>query len=493
MEDIWQLGAASEDSSQAKDGTELAGTLGLIKDLEPLDAQSDKTIRKSVPDALFGTLFDLVEGEELSTFAILDAAKIPDLPEILIGSGLEHQCLFIGDALEELGHVAPWIVQLEDDNNFTRSLFTDTDPASPWTHWTKDAGIYLRSSASLEDLCAHFRKFTKVRMDGIPDNDRAAWQYFRFYDPEQATLYFNAVRAWPDRMAQFYRLTDGTLVDRIIAVSSIAATAHIFAPDPDALPKERPTAFTFQARDAHVFASARRPRFRQELAEWLLRMDEPRFKPFSEEQLYALVDHGLREGDAFKFTFKEEYVYLLYMMSFLGGWFHKSGRVPEIFRIMVEDGRAREPNLKTEFPRVFSALYGNARETFAGWAILFGRLEAHLKKHGGWQNFTPDAARKLIASGSRHLGDEDRERLTTFLSRVELDCDQRQVQTASGRGISLLLSFMMGHSFFSDPLYPWAIEMTAAHDTLEAALPEIGDYSMKRGRKMLLDMQKGAA
>jgi len=493
MEDIWQLGAASETSGQHADSVELVGKVGLIADLVPLDGQLDETERNSVPDTLAETLFGPVEKTESATFAILDAAKIPDLPEILMGSGLEHQCLFIGDALEELGHVAPWIIQLEDDNNFTRSLFTLTEPPSPWTHWSKDAGIYLRSAATLETLGAHFRKFTKVRMDGVPDNDRAAWQYFRFYDPEQATLYFNAIRAWPDRMAQFYRLSDGTMVDRIIAVSSVAATAHIFAPDPDALPGARPPAFVFQSRDAEVFASARRPRFRQELAEWLLRMDEPRFKPFSEDQLFALVDHGLREGDTLKFTFKEEYVYLLYMMSFLGGWFHKSGRMPELSRIMMEDGNGRAPNLKKHFPRTFTALYGNARETFAGWAVLFGRVEAHLKKHGGWQDFTPDAARQLIAAGSRQLGEEDAALLTTFLGRVELDCDQRDVRSSSGRGISLLLSYLMGHGFFSDPLFPWATEIAARHETLDAALPEIGNYAMKRGRKMLLDFQKGAA
>jgi hypothetical protein len=294
-------------------------------------------------------------------------------------------------------------------------------------------------------------------------------------------------------MAQFYRLPKGTLVDRIIAVSSIAATAHVFAPDPDAMPTERPSAFVFQDRDANVFASARRPRFRQELAEWLLRMDEPRFKPFSEDQLYALVDHGLREGDALKFTFKEEYVYLLYMMSYFGGWFHKSGRMPEISRILVEDANGRQPNLKKQFPKTFTALYGNPRQTYAGWAVLFGRIETHVQKHGGWQDFTAEAAHKLIASGSGHLSEEDRTHLLTFLSRVELDCDQRQVLTPSGRGIALLVSYMMGHGFFSDPLFPWAIEIAAAHDTLEAALPEIGDYAMKRGRKMLNEIQKGAA
>lgn len=493
MEDIWQLNAASEASADHATVTDQLGTVALIEDLAPLDAQTDTTERKSVPPPLFDTLFGPMGDATPDTFAILDAAKIADLPEILQGSELEHQCLFTGAAFEELGHVAPWIIRLEDDNNFTRSLFTHTEPPSPWTHWAKDAGIYLRSAAPLKALASHFRKFTKVRMEGVPDGDRGAWQYFRFYEPEQSALYFNAIRAWPDRMAQFYRLSDGTMVEQFVTISSVAATAHIFTPDRARLPEERPPAYVFQPRDAAVFASARRPRFRQELAEWLLRMDEPRFKPFSDDQLYALVDHGLREGDAYEFTFKEEYVYLIYMMTYFGGWFHKSGRMPELSRIMVEDGNGREPNLKKEFPKTFAALYGNARQTYAGWAILFGRMEAHLEKHGGWHQFTPDAARQLITSGSGHLADDDRERLDTFLSRVEMDCDQRDIRTPVGRGITLLLSYMMGHGFFSDPLFPWAIEIAAKHETLEAALPEIGDYAMKRGRKMLADFQKGAA
>lgn len=486
---MWQLVTAVDTSADQPTST----TVELIADLAPLDAQLDIIERKCVPDTLHASLFGPLGDKTPACFAILDAAKIHDLPELLIGSGLEHKCLFTGDALDELGHVAPWIVRLEDGNNFTRALFTQTDPPTPWTHWAKDAGIYLRSTASLEDLWAHFRKFTKVRVEGLPDDHRGAWQYFRFYDPEQAAIYFDAIRAWPDRMAQFYRLTDGTLVDRIIAICSIEGTAHVFAPDIDAMVLQRPQPFIFQPRDALVFKSARRPRFRKELADWLLRMDPARFKPFSEDQLYALVDHGLREGDDYGFTFKEEYVYLLYMMSYFGGWFHKSGRMPEITRILTEDGTAREPNLRAEFPQTFTALYGNARQTYAGWAVLFGRMDAHLQKHGGWQDFTPDAARRLIAAGTGHLNDEDRARLATFLARVELDCDQRGILGAPGRGISLLLSYMMGHSFFADPLFPWASDIAVTHSTLEPALPEIADYAMKRGRKMLAEFQQGAA
>lgn len=493
MEDIWQLTAASEASTHTNADAPQAGTLDLIEDLVPLDAQSDTSERKSVPDALHASLFGPIGAATPGSFAILDAAKIPDFPEILTGSGLEHQCLFIGDALEELGHVAPWIVQLEDDNSFTRNLFTETDPPSPWTHWSKDAGIYLRSTASLADLCQHFRKFTKVRMDGIPAGDRAAWQFFRFYDPEQAALYFDAIRGWPDRMAQFYCLSDGQLVDSIMAVSSVDAKAHIFAPDPATMPSERPPAYIFQARDAEVFKAVRRPHFRKELAEWLLRMDEPRFRPFSEEQLYALVDHGLREGDALKFTFKEEYVYLLYMMSYCGGWFHKSGRMPKVSRILVEDGRARRVNLEAEFSHSYDRLYGNRADLFLAWAAPMAKLEAHRAKQGDWNGFSPKAAYATIAACATHLEDEDRARLTEFLRRVELDCDNRQIVAPHARGIVLLFSFTIGHAFFGDPLFPWASEMAAEHDTLEAALPDIADYALKRARKMLAAFNKGAA
>lgn len=493
MEDIWQLHAASDASTQHDTPLDKSGKTEIIVDLAPLDAQTDTTEPDTTPTALTPALFGPIGDATPATFAIFDAAKFPNLPELLPNSGLEHQCLFTGDAFEELSHVAPWIVRLEDDHAFTRALFTRTDPPTPWTHWDKDAGIYLRSEASLDELCAHFRKFTKVRMDGIPDKDRAAWQYFRFYDPEQAALYFEAIRQWPDRMAQFYRLANAKLVERTIAISSIAATAHIFTPDAKSLPDNRPPSYRFEARDAAVFASARRPKFRQELAEWLLRMDEPRFKPFSEDHLYALVDHGLREGDALEFTFKEEYVYLLYMMSYFGGWFHKSGRMPRITTILIEDGKARRANLERAFPDTYAQLYGEGRDTFRAWGVLFGRLEAHLAKHSGWHNFTPDAARKLITSGTGHLSREDGERMTGFLRRVELDCDNRQVTTPAMRGMVLLFSYTMGHAFFEDPLYPWAIELAAEHETLEPALPAIADYAMKRGRKMLADFIKGAA
>jgi len=107
-----------------------------IKGVEPLDNQFGVYPPKTVPDALYEPLFgqpDPTPAEvaqyggadkvpPLNTYAILDAAKVVNFVEMLEASGLEHRCLFKGDAAEEMRDVAPYVVRLEEDNTFTRNL-----------------------------------------------------------------------------------------------------------------------------------------------------------------------------------------------------------------------------------------------------------------------------------------------------------------------------------------------------------------------------------
>ena len=159
-----------------------------IEGVEPLDDQFGVEHSKTVPDALNDLLFGQsvpTEGEisdygtleavpPMKTFAILDAAKVTNLGEMLETSGLDHRCLFTGDAYDRLKEVAPWIVQLKDGNTFTRNLFTRSDV--PWHMWDKEPGIYIRSRGSLKDMWNHFRKFTRIR------DEQGKWFYFRFWE-----------------------------------------------------------------------------------------------------------------------------------------------------------------------------------------------------------------------------------------------------------------------------------------------------------------------
>ncbi len=133
----------------------------VFEGIGPLGPQLGVFPKKAVPDAILDALFVQAEATEtgeaggngaaipaMQTYAILDAAKIPNLPELLERSGLEHRCLFKGAAYDEMRDAAPWIVLLEENNSFTRNLFNRSD--APWHLWDHEPGIYVRSRESLD-------------------------------------------------------------------------------------------------------------------------------------------------------------------------------------------------------------------------------------------------------------------------------------------------------------------------------------------------------
>lgn len=164
-----------------------APVVEIIEPIEPLSLQLGTTEPDTTPAPLRNALFGQPEptpaeiaagaGKDLpplETFAILDAARLPGLPETLATSGLEHACLFQGKAEEELSEVAPWIVTLKEQHSFTRSLFSRSDAPQHW--WDKDPAIFLRTRAGLDAVRRHLRKFTKLR-----DED-GKWFYVRFWE-----------------------------------------------------------------------------------------------------------------------------------------------------------------------------------------------------------------------------------------------------------------------------------------------------------------------
>ena len=154
-----------------------------LEGIEPLDGQFGVYPRKTVPDKLYEPLFGQPEPTEeeiehyggkenvppMKLYAILDAAKVkvPGLRTMLRTSGLDFACLFTGQQYETLKDSAPYIVELEEDNPFTRTLFTH-DPKMPDellnAHlWHKELGIYIRSRANLRELGQHFMQFVRVQ------------------------------------------------------------------------------------------------------------------------------------------------------------------------------------------------------------------------------------------------------------------------------------------------------------------------------------------
>lgn len=196
------LGPVSVEGASAKSETYLH--IEEIEGVEPLDAQFGAWPLKAVPDALMIPLFGQVAPTEadmarygemasvppMKTYAILDAAKVFGLADLLEVSGLACRCLFKGDSASQYRDVAPYLVELKEGNSFTTTLFTYLpDRAENMTSvhmWHKEPGIYVRSRASFDEIWKHFRKFTRIQ----DEDDK--WYFFRFWEPDVLKTYLRA-------------------------------------------------------------------------------------------------------------------------------------------------------------------------------------------------------------------------------------------------------------------------------------------------------------
>jgi hypothetical protein len=474
--DHWTNTGGTQGTAQGAAGVPKALTIETIDDVEPLRSQLGIMAKQNVPDALMDVLFGQPAGADLHTYAILDAAKLKGLAEIITGWGLDCRCLYQGQAFDRLGDVAPWIVRLTKDSSFTRHLFTRGE--ARWHLWDKELGIFLRSHGTLDQLWKHFRRFTILR------NDDGDTRYFRFYDPRAAAMYFGGLTDWPERVAQFFQPGTDFAVQAIIATPA-DSPASVFMPAPDAANPTTVPAFTnLTARDAKIIADGTMRRFHGELKAWLLRYDKPRFGAFEDDQLDAIVGHAIREGEGLGLTFKEEITYLLYIMCHFGGWFHRSNRFPELVRIFQHEGQDRMAFLARAFPAEYARHYGNGMTVFATWKALMAELEADLAPHGGPCALTKAKTGILLNRASQHLGDDDRVRLGAFLKQTATEHTAAGVVTEPGQCMAQILSFVIGYRFMADPLFPWAATALQGAATPDEAMAEIGAYAIKRAQRI---------
>ncbi|MEP7219777.1 MAG: DUF4123 domain-containing protein [Bacteroidota bacterium] len=111
----------------------------------------------------------------LTAFAILDGASIPDLLERLTKENPEHVCLTAGKLVPELARAAAYLVRLESDDSFTEWILADG--------WLRHWGIFALSRRDIRIVRNHLRDLLMV---DDPDGKRL---YFRYYDPRVLRLY----------------------------------------------------------------------------------------------------------------------------------------------------------------------------------------------------------------------------------------------------------------------------------------------------------------
>jgi hypothetical protein len=106
---------------------------------------------------------------------IVDAARDLRIFPMLQEFHLEHYCLYSGTLPPALQAAAPYLVQLEYDDQSTRSFLRHA--------WGKSYGIFLKCSTHANALRRHLRRFLLVN---DPEGNRLV---FRYYDPRVFRVY----------------------------------------------------------------------------------------------------------------------------------------------------------------------------------------------------------------------------------------------------------------------------------------------------------------
>ncbi len=115
------------------------------------------------------------EDGPLKLYALLDGARDEQIVPKIRASGVETRCLLDGELHPALAAAAPYLVALDPDAPFTRTLLAHG--------WGDAWGVFVTSVAPIDGLRRHFRTFLRVvDEDGRP-------LMFRYYDPRVLRVY----------------------------------------------------------------------------------------------------------------------------------------------------------------------------------------------------------------------------------------------------------------------------------------------------------------
>ena len=189
----------------------------------PAEQQQDAGASKSAPrrapksaaDSQAATPTDLLEflrNQDVPLFALLDAARDPQVLALLSVSEEEHQSLYEGSQGEELAAFAPYLVRLPRESALLERLAS--------AGWGQSWGVYLTSDRPFDKLRRYLRQFLLVK---LADGREA---YFRFYDPRVLRLFLPTCS--PAETERFFGAVERFLVEaeQPTTLLSFAASAE---------------------------------------------------------------------------------------------------------------------------------------------------------------------------------------------------------------------------------------------------------------------------
>lgn len=157
----------------------------------------DDEAAKALPETPISRLLQLLRSQTEPLYALLDAARDPQVLELLRDTTEEYQSLYEGDTQEELAEVAPYLIHLPPSSAFTETLLRKG--------WGKSWGVFLTSKETFKTIRKHFRFLQFV------EDEDGQELYFRFYDPRVLRVYLPACNA--NELRAFFGLAGSYIIE----------------------------------------------------------------------------------------------------------------------------------------------------------------------------------------------------------------------------------------------------------------------------------------
>ena len=305
-----------------------------IENIEPLDRQIGVLDKKSIPDSLYDIVFgqniklfseekvqtldqkneerpealfrtsSLQDDKDiaipLKTYAIIDASKL----EVFDGShfleDLPRKSLYTGDAARLYERIAPYIIELEPDHDFTRRLFTqaENEAQEPWCFYQQSAAIIIRSHLDIDALFKNLRKLTRIYN---PQTD--TWYQYRFYEPHWIEDMLHCMT--PAELSKFW----GTAIDQIIALKPLKKSVSVISVK-QSLSEVKPGKLEMTQRYEEALKHCKEDRFIKSVQIWCM-ANLADFCPVSSELITAYVTEKVELAFASELKLEQAVLYFV--------------------------------------------------------------------------------------------------------------------------------------------------------------------------------------
>ncbi len=124
---------------------------------------------------ILDALWPARQSARMDVFVILDGARDERIYGAVDGTRLAKDCLYTGDLPWQMQMTAPYLVQLEPGDRFTKYVLDHG--------WGASWGVFLKTETGIKQLRRHLRQFLRVK------DEKGRRLLFRYYDPRVLRIY----------------------------------------------------------------------------------------------------------------------------------------------------------------------------------------------------------------------------------------------------------------------------------------------------------------